>query len=726
MSEKKCLSQMRLFITALQTVIKNALPTPRDITDAEKKNAQKKFAGSDYLNPNKTTEERVTDLVSKMTLDEKISYMSGTTFKTGKKLVIGETKPIPRLGIPKFRMTDATLGSKVTKNATLFPSFINLAATFNEKLAYEYGKAVAEECCADGLRILLGPGVNMYRVPHCGRNFEYLGEDPFLASKLVVPYIRGVQENGVIATVKHFAANNSEYFRKNSNSVVDERTLREIYLPAFHAAITEAKSGAIMSSYNLINGEWSAENRWLITDLLRNEWGFNGMVMSDWWSTFNANEILKSGLDIEMPFAQVLTPKKIRSAIDKKIISEQEIDQRIKSILRPCIEFGLIDQEHANPSLRSTWKDHEKIAKQIARESLVLLKNQNEILPLKREKINSIALFGKNARKTTAVGGGAASFDPGKNFITYEAAIKKAAGSDISVTYKPHANSNAIKSSDIAIVFMTMLEHEHMDRNFKFDEASLNLLNRVAKNNPNTIAVVSLGGGAEMASWIDNVSALIYAWYPGTFGSEALGEMLFGDINPSGKLPISIEKCEEDTHYYGNFFPHTTLLPRKFQGWGSQLEIFDINYSEGIFTGYRWYDTQKIEPLFPFGFGLSYTTFKYSEIEISTENLPNDCVAEIKFVLENTGEIAGAEIVQLYIRDNDSSEPRPIKELKGFTRVELEPSEKRTVKFLVTKADLSFWSEKSKSWIVENGDFEILFGASSREIKLNQKFFYNS
>ncbi len=717
---KRCLLSVGLVVSANQTFANDFLKLYPDVTPAEVEAARSKFAGSDYLNVEKTTEERIADLVSKMTLDEKISYMSGTTF--GKKLVIGETKAIPRLGIPKFKMTDATLGSKLTKDATLFPSYINLAATFNPDLAYKYGKSVAEECRADGFRILLGPGVNMYRVPHCGRNFEYLGEDPFLASKLVVPYIRGVQDNGVIATVKHLAINNSEYFRKNSNSVIDERTMREIYFPPFKAAIQEANSAALMTSYNLINGEWAPENKWLVTDLLRNEWGFKGMVMTDWWSVYNTSKLLKSGLDIEMPSGQVLSPKRIEAALSENVITEAEIDERIKCILRPCIEFGLLDNPHADPSLRETWGEHQEVAKQIGRESLVLLKNQNNILPLNRDKIKTIALLGKNAKDTVAVGGGAAGFPPGKNFITYEQAIKKAAGENVKVTFNAQPNYKPTESADIAIVFMTMVEHEQMDRNFKFDEDSLYLLNRVATLNPNTIAVVSLGGGAEMASWVDKVPALIYAWYPGTYGAEALGQMLFGDINPSGKLPISIEKREEDTHYYGNFLPENTILPRTFPSWDSQTDVFDINYREGIFTGYRWYDSKNIEPLFPFGFGLSYTTFDYYDIAISTDGLENDEVAKISFTIQNSGKVAGAEIAQLYIHDKESSEHRPLKELKGFKRVELEPGEKEVITLTITKKDLSFWNPKSGNWVAEKGDFEILVGASSRDIKLKQNF----
>lgn len=693
-----------------------------DLTPEQIAEGRKAFEGAVYLDASKPTEERVEDLVRRMTLDEKISYLAGTGFKN--EAVIGETQPMARLGVPKFKMTDATLGSKLTKGATLFPSYISLAASFNENLSYEYGQAVAEQCKADGYRILLGPGINMYRVPNCGRNFEYLGEDPYLTSKLVVPYIQGVQDAGVIATVKHLAVNNSEYFRRSSNSVVDERTMREMYLPAFKAAVQEAKSAALMTSYNLLNGEWAAESRWLVTDLLREEWGFDGLVMTDWWSVYNTDKLLSSGVDIEMPFAQVLEAKKVKEQLENGTVTPGYIDERIKCILRPCIEFGLLDEPHADESMREKWAHHAEVAKQIGRESLVLLKNDQKILPLDRSKIKNIGLFGKNAVKTTSSGGGAAGFEPGKDFINYKAAIKKAAGKSVKVEYHDQSDAWRAKKSDVAIVFLTMEEHEQMDRKFELDEDSLYILNRVTMFNSNTVAVVSLGGGVEMASWIDDVEALVYAWYPGTYGAEALGQMIFGDINPSGKLPISIEKKPEDTHYFGNWLPENTLLPRTFQGWDSEMEDFDIHYREGILTGYRWYDTKKIEPLFPFGFGLSYTTFGFSALKISTEGLKDDLVAKVDFMLENTGDASGSEVVQLYVRDVESSVIRPMKELKGFERVMLQPGEKKSVTLSLQKKDLSFWDEATKAWKAEPGEFEVLIGSSSRDIKLKGGFQY--
>lgn len=693
-----------------------------DLTPQQIEEGRAAFKGAVYLDATQSTESRIDDLVQRMTLDEKLGYLGGTGFKDSQ--VIGETQPLARLGVPKFKMTDATLGSKLTKGATLFPSYISLAASFDTELAYQYGRAVAEQTKADGYRILLGPGVNMYRVPNCGRNFEYLGEDPFLTSRLVVPYIQAVQDAGVIATVKHFAVNNSEYFRRSSNSVLDERTMREIYLPPFRAAVQEANVRAVMTSYNLINGEWAAENKWLVSDLLRKEWGFNGLVMTDWWSVYHTDKLIESGTDLEMPYAQVFAADRLKQMITTGTWSEEMLNERIRCILRPCFAMGLMDKPHAEPAMRARWDEHKEIAKQIGRESLVLLKNRAEFLPLNRATIRHIAVYGKNAVETIPSGGGAAGFNPGDEFMTYMQSIKQAAGDAVDVHYYPQVNAAQVKKADLAIVFLTMAEHEQMDRRFELEPDSLYQLQRVSQNNPNTLAVVSLGGGVEMASWVANVRGLIYAWYPGSYGAQALGEMLFGDMNPSGKLPISIEKKPSDAHYFGNYISENAVLPSTFQGWDSEHENFDIHYAEGVLTGYRWYDTKQIEPLFPFGYGLSYTSYDYRSISLSTADLQGDEVARITFTLKNTGERAGTEIVQLYIHDQEASVMRPVKELKGFQRISLQPSAERVVEFTLTKKDLSFWDMKTKSWKAEAGRFDVLVGASSRDLKLKATFTY--
>ena len=663
-------------------------------------------------------EKRIGKIISQMTLDEKISYLGGTGFINKKK--IGETLGIERIGLPVFKMTDATLGSKMTKGATLFPSYICQAAAFNPELAYLYGQAVAEECIADGYRILLGPGVNIYRLPNCGRNFEYSGEDPYLAARTVVEYIKGVQDSGVIATAKHFVANNSEYYRHNSNTVVDERTLREIYFPAFKAAVQEAGTKAIMASYNQINGTWAAENKWLITDILRNEWGFNHIVMTDWWGVNNTDLLIASGTDLEMPEPKVLKAKKIRPLLDSGQVTEEYIEQRIANVLRPCFEMGLFDIPHQDTSMRYKWTAHAKVARQIAREGLVLLKNDG-ILPLDRNTVKRIALVGSNAEKTAPTGQGAAGFDPGDSFVTYAQAIRQSAGDGVKVYT---ATPQETKDADVALVFAMMLEKENVDHPFPFPEDVVKMINDTASVNPNTVVIVSLGTAVGMTTWIDNVKALVYPWYPGTHGSVALGEMLFGDLNPSGKLPITIEKRPEDTHYFGNYLPEDGELGYKWLGWNIHRPQYDMHYREGVLVGYRWFDTKNIEPMFPFGFGMSYTTFKFDDIKLSSNTLSGDEELTVKVKITNTGTVDGSQVAQLYIQDVKSSVLRPLKELKGFKRVFLKAGQTKTVKLTIDKSALSFWNEKSKQWYAEPGIFKALVGSSSRDIELKADFTY--
>lgn len=673
---------------------------------------RKQYKDAPFMNPSLPADARVNDLVARMTLDEKIDYLGGTGFINMEK--IGETQPLIRFGLAPFKMTDATLGSKLTKGATLFPAYIGLAASFDTNLAADYGRAVAEQCKADGYRILLGPGVNLYRVPNCGRNFEYLGEDPHLTSELAVSYIEAVQEAGVLATVKHFVANNSDYFRTRSNSVIDERTLQEIYYPPFKAAV-DAGVKAVMTGYNLVNGEWAGQNKHLITDVLREDWKFNGMVMTDWWAVKDGKKTILSGNDIEMPNANNVGYDTIKKLLDEGTITEAYIDERVANVLRPICEMGLFDVEQEDPSMRAKWDEHEAIARTIARDSLVLLKNQDAILPFD-PSVQKIALLGRNAIETVATGGGAAGFPPGEDFRSYKQAIEHLAhkyGAEVS--YHPTPNQS-VKDADVALVFITLIEHECMDRPFELDPAQQEMIEQTSALNPNTIAVVSVGGGIEMASWIGKVKGLLYAWYPGTYGTAAVAETLFGESNPSGKLPISIEKNTTDTHYAGNFLPEGAKLHYTFQGWGQNHPLFDVNYREGIFTGYRWYDQNNIEPLFPFGHGLSYTRFEYSDLKISKSgsNL------QVTFSVKNTGDRDGAEAAQLYVKDSASSVARPPKELKGFKKVFLKKGESKTVTIELNPSAFSFWHPNTKQWTLEPGAFEILIGTSSRDIRLSE------
>ncbi len=669
---------------------------------------------------NPAIEKRIDNIIDQMTFDEKIAYLGGTGLVSGEK--IGETVGIERIGLPVFKMTDATMGSVMTKGATLFPAYICQAAAFNPELAYRYGEAVAQQCVADGYRILLGPGVNIYRLPNCGRNYEYSGEDPYLASRTVVEYIKGVQDNGVIATVKHFVANNTDYLRHNSNSIVSERTLREIYFPAFKAAIQEADSKAVMTAYNKVNGIWAAESKWLITDILREEWGFNNLVMTDWWGSVNTDLLIASGTDIEMPDPQILKAEKVKPLIESGQVTVEYVEQRIANVLRPCFEMGLFDIPHEDTSMRNNWPAHADVARQVAREGLVLLKNEN-ILPIDRSKVKKVALVGSNADKTSPVGKGAAGFAPGDDFVTYAEAIKQSAGSGVNVYM---ATPDQAKDADVALVFVTMLEHENMDHPFPFPDETVKMISDTAAANPNTVVIVSLGTGVEMMTWLKDVKGLVYAWYPGTYGSVALGEMLFGDLNPSGKLPFTIEKRPEDTHYFGNYLPDDAELGYEFLGWGWDIKspACDVNYREGVLLGYRWFDTKNIEPLFPFGFGLSYTTFKFDNMKLSHKTISGDKKLTVTFSLTNTGNVDGSQVAQLYVQDVESSVVRPVKELKGFKKVFLKAGQTKTVTLTIDRNALSFWDEKTKHWYAEPGKFKVLVGSSSRDIVQQAEFMY--
>jgi len=676
-------------------------------------NGRKKYKNAPFMNRSLSADERINDLVQRMTLDEKIDFLGGTGFVPKEK--IGETQPLTRFGLPAFKMTDATLGSKLTKGATLFPSYIGLAASFDCDLAADYGRAVAEQCKADGFRILLGPGVNLYRVPNCGRNFEYLGEDPHLTSKLAVSYIKAVQSAGVLATVKHLIANNTEYFRTKSNSVIDKRTLEEIYYPPFKAAVQEAGVKAVMTGYNLFNGEWAGQNKQLITDVLRNEWGFNGMVMTDWWAVKDGKKTLLSGTDIEMPNADKMRYEIVKAFLNDGTITESFLDQRVANVLRPICEMGLFELEQEDRQIRTKWDEHRMIARTLSRDGLVLLKNSDAILPLDKN-VKRVALIGENAVETRACGGGAAGFNPGPDFRSYEQAIEKVAERyDVEVTH--HSKPDiAVKDAVVALGFVSLVEHESGDRPFALDPEQLKMIEQTASYNSKTIVVVSVGGGIEMASWIGKVKGLIYAWHPGTFGAAAVAEVLFGEVNPSGKLPISIEKNVADTHYAGNYLPEGGELSYKWPGWGQKHPVYDIRYEEGIFTGYRWYDQKNIEPLFPFGFGLSYTTFEYSELKLQKEGSK----LYINFTVKNTGDRDGADAVQLYIHDVVSSVPRPPKELKGFKKVFLKKGESKMVKMELDRSAFTFWHPETKQWTLESGEFELFIGTSSRNIRLSQ------
>jgi beta-glucosidase len=796
-------------------------------------------------------ERRVEDILSKMTLEEKIDHIGGY-----KKFNI---RPIERLGLPMLKMADGPVGCRNYGKATAYPATIGLAASWNRKLANTFGSSLGRDCRARGVHILLAPGVNIYRSPLCARNFEYLGEDPYLAGEMVTEIVRGVQNQGVMATVKHYIANNQEYDRHGTSSDVDERTLREIYMPAFKSAVQRGGANCVMAAYNPVGGIHCSEHAYLINTVLKEQWGFDGIVMSDWWSTYSVVEAANAGLDIEMPSGDHFNRKNLIPRIEAGDVTMATIDDKIRRILRTTIRMGFLDREQLDESIPLDDPAGAKVALDVAREAIVLLKNDGNILPIDRNKIQTVAVVGPNAKWEPSVhGGGGSSFtvpfhgvspydgieaaakgkvkilsgadeisqesldafegldfydsqgrktdglegkyyfseqfrdkpvltrfdkriafsrkngdlkqfegkfgiawqgrispvrtgfyllvvrggekinikfqgteviqvdnDDGRYYGKVEMLLEKGRQYDLKINYRPGdkdwsirlgcgfvstlADSAAVRAAekaDVAIVCVGPnpdTEREGKDRDYKMSDYQRELIRSIAAVNDKTIVVLNGGGTMESESWIGQVEALLHTWYPGQEGGTAIGEILFGDVNPSAKLPITFERRWEDSPVY-NYYHDTNGQKR-------------VKYEEGVFAGYRGYDKNNTDVLFAFGHGLSYTKFVYGDVKVSKEAGDSDIVAKASVEVTNTGKRAGAEVAQLYIHDVKSSVARPIQELKGFEKITLEPGRTKVVTFDIRKADLSFYDVKGKSWKAEPGSFEIRIGSSSRDIR---------
>lgn len=667
-------------------------------------------------------------LISTMSLHEKIDLIGGY-----KNFSI---KGIDRLNIPEIKMADGPMGVNGNGKATAFPASICIAASWNTDLIKETGIAIGNEAKSKGIGILLAPGVNIYRVPQCGRNFEYYGEDPFLTSQMAVAFIQGVQSQNVIATIKHFAANNQDYDRHTVSSNVDERTLNEIYFPAFKAVVTKANVGAVMTSYNPLNGIHTSESAYLIKEVLKDKWGFRGFVMSDWVSVYSMNSF-RAGLDLEMPRPQFMNSKNILPLIESDSSNKKILDDKVKRIISTCSRFGLY--KTSGDSVKVDWEKHKQTAKQVAREGFVLLKNEDNVLPIKNNKQKRIAVLGPNAMYTPYSGGGAAMINA-HEVISFFDGIKNNSLNNIQVHYIETEGLNygysqinldrfskhldVLKEYNAVILcigFNSETEGEAFDRPFALPENQQWLIREVCLRNPNTIIVLNAGGGVAMP-WLKTCKALLYAWYLGQEGGNALGEIIFGKINPSGKLPISIEKQWKDNAAF-NSYDTTFAVPHAkpfYTLYGKEHVIKQLDYTEGIFTGYRHYESKHIEPLFAFGFGLSYTTFELSELSANKKVMIGNDSVLLKLKIQNTGSSKGAEVIQVYIRDVESSLPRPFKELKAFQKITLEPGQTSTVKFSINKEMLAFYDPAKHDWITEAGDFEILIGNASNNIKLKQ------
>ena len=633
------------------------------------------------------SKQRAAELVSKMTLEEKLSYIGGID-----GFYIRE---IPRLGIPRIRMADGPQGVRNDTKSTMYPCGAATAATWNRELAYAYGKSLGNDARARGVHVMLGPGVNIYRFPKCGRSFEYYGEDPYLTSETAVAYIEGMQSAGVMSTIKHFCGNNQEYNRNNGSSDIDERTLNEIYLPSFRKAVQVAHTGAVMSSYNLVNGLHMTENKALIKDLLRDEWGFEGIYMSDWTATYSSICAANNGLDLEMSWGQFMNPQILGKAIETGTVTEKTIDEKCQHILQTLIEFGFLDREQKDASIPEDNPESDLTALNVAREAVVLLENEDNFLPFSK-KVKKVMVTGPNSGNIPT-GGGSGFVEPFHTISVTEG---------VGEFYK--SSDDAAKADAVIYCagFNHKLEGEGFDRPFELPEAQIAEIDSLAAINPNLVVVVNAGGGVDFNPVLSKAKAVLMAWYPGQAGGKAIAEILSGKVNPSGRLPITIERRLEDNPVFNNYYCNTERL------WNSPERV---TYFEGVFVGYRGYDRSGIEPLFPFGYGLSYTDFQFSDI--AAEKL-SDGRVRVTASVKNTGKRAGAEVVQLYVNDEKASVPRPEKELKGYEKVYLEPGESKSVEFILDSEAFAYYDMDLHRFTVEPGVFNILLGASSRDIRL--------
>ena len=805
-------------------------------------------------------ERRVEEMLGRMALEEKIDLIGGVDefFVRG----------MERVGLPRLKMADGPNGVRNFGPATAMPSGIAMAASWNTELVGRVAAEIARDARAKGVHFLLGPGVNIYRAPMNGRNFEYFGEDPFLAARAAVGYIRGVQSQGVAATVKHYAGNNSEFDRHNTDSVIDERALREIYLPAFEAAVREARVGAIMDAYNLVNGVHASQHGYLNNEVAKREWGFDGLIMSDWGGTYDAAAAANGGLDLEMPSGKFMNRANLLPAIEAGKVSVATIDDKVRRILRTAARFGWLDREQTDLSIPRYNQQGRRVALEAARESMVLLKNEGALLPLDRRKVRSIAVVGPIAYPAVPMGGGSGRVEPFAavsflegvgNYLGTTTPVYYARGlqtlsemaeaTDLSTTatggaagvraeyftnhelqgepavtrvephinfsrqarlfppqalsarwtgyYKtsaggkfevfaastgedagffrlsvddklifdnwsqsralvdlatldlkpgahkivleqrgkhgrlgtrmqlgilrhgdmvsPEAKALAAKADAVIVAagFDHTVESEGADRTFRLPVGQDELIREMAAANKNIVVVLTSGGGVDMNEWLARVPVLVQAWYPGQEGGTALAEILFGDVNPSGRLPVTFERRWEENPVHDSYYnePGTNR----------------VVYREGVFVGYRGYEKTGTRPLFPFGHGLSYTTFRYGNLSIKPagNSAPGASAAglryEVSFDVTNTGGRAGADVAQVYVGDTHSPVPRPAKELKGFTKVFLRPGETRRVSVALDARAFSFYDVDNKRWRAEPGEFDIYVARSSAQIELRGK-----
>jgi beta-glucosidase len=815
-----------------------------------------------FTPPSAEVERRVQQLLLQLSIEEKVLLLGGKPGQSGPQ-ANSATFPIERIGLPELRMADGPTGVHWWCEAsTAYPALIAAAASWDAELWYRLGAALGRDCRARGVHILLAPGVNIYRSALCGRNFEYAGEDPFLSARFGVAYVRGVQDQGVSATIKHFAVNYQEYGRHTVSSDLDERTLHEVYLPAFKAAVTEGGSGALMTAYNLVNGVHCSEHPGLILEILKGQWGFDGVVMSDWLSTYSVAAAANAGLDLEMPTADMFTLDKLLPALESGEIAPSIIDDKVRRLLRLAVCFGWLDHEQKDPSIPYRDPATASVALEVARSGVVLLKNHSGFLPVDRAQIKSIAVLGPYAHPAV-FGGGGSSYTPPHHAISLLDGLRMLAP-DLEILHAPGPDPNPQRGvfagsvfessdgqglvgeyfdnndllgeplvtrldervdfgwgvrppapgitekqfsirwtgalrpeqsglhafysrshdseyriwvngqlvidtwtvprngpqrgelelaagqaypvrieyrktrffsgmqfgwqytdggaaetarctalaarADLAIVtagWDNVSEAEGFDRDFSMNPEIENMLVRVSEAQPNTVVVLTAGGNLDMSRWFGRVAGVLHAFYPGEAGGQALAEIIFGLVNPSGKLPASFEERAEDRSSHACYHDD--------DGDGR------VALDDGIFTGYRHFDRSSLAPRFPFGFGLSYTTFAYSELVVSEPRLLAGQALQVQVKVTNTGERRGAEVVQLYLRDLVSRLPRPYKELKGFARVTLDPGESAQASIELGPDAFKYYDPAQSGWVSEPGEFEVLVGASATDIRASAR-----
>jgi beta-glucosidase len=794
------------------------------------------------------TEARIDSMLKQLTLEEKIDLIGGVD-----DFYIRANQ---KIGLPRLRMSDGPVGLRNYGASTALAGGIALAATWDLDLIHRAGIVLGDDARARGVHFLLGPGVNIYRAPMNGRNFEYFGEDTFLASQTAVAYINGVQSRGVCATIKHFVGNNSEYDRHNVDSIIDERTLREIYLPSFEAAVKEAHVCSVMDSYNFTNGEHMSQNGYLNNDVVKKEWGFKGIIMSDWTSTYDGVAAVNGGLDLEMPFGKFMNRATLLPAVKAGKVSEATIDDHVRRILRIALQMSWLERDQTQLSIPRYNLDGRAVSLDAARASIVLLKNEGDLLPLDKTRIKTIAVVGPDAYPAVPVGGGSAAvrpfnavsyleglanysakikvlYDPGipslsemaqqTHFLTESSrgvaglkvelfastdlsGVPNVKGRDEDVNYSdenplpasfnsgrwtgyyvaaksapyhvfvqsmgeqggvrlyldehlivddwqrhtalvndvslnltpgphkvrleayrtdswnsPHlrlgivaatslvnSEARAIASSADAVVvavgFDRYSESEGSDRSFQLPTGQDELIEAMLAANKKVIVVVNAGGAVDMTAWVNRTPALLQAWYPGQEGGTALAQILFGDFSPSGKLPVSFDRRLEDNPTYPNYYPND----------GDKR----VKYNEGIFVGYRYHDKTGVKPLFPFGFGLSYTIFKFADLAVTPSSTTGDQPVTVSFNVTNTGNREGAEVAELYVSDHHANVPRPVKELKGFAKVNLKPGETQKISITLDRRALSYYDSEARQWKASPGEFGVMVGTSAAEIVL--------